>query len=87
MARPSHASLKNRGSSAGVTVVVALCLAFGWIWLVAGTRLHEMMVGAAVVMLATFYLKAVHESSQNKIRLEWEDVVQCWRIPWCAMAR
>jgi hypothetical protein len=82
MARPSHASSKNRRSSAGVTVVVALCLAFGWIWLVAGTHLHEMMVGAAVVMLATLYLKAVHKSSQNKIRLEWKDVVQCWRIPW-----
>jgi hypothetical protein len=82
MARASHASSKSRRTPPGVTAVVAFCLAFGWVWLVAGTHLHEMMVGAAVVVLATLFLKAVHESSQNKIRLEWKDVAQCWRIPW-----
>jgi len=41
-----------------------------------------MMVGAAVVVITTLFLKAVHESSQNKIRLAWTDVAQCWRIPW-----
>jgi hypothetical protein len=41
-----------------------------------------MIVGAAVVVLATLYLKAVHESSPSGLRLEWKDVVQCWRIPW-----
>jgi hypothetical protein len=82
MARASHASSKNRSSSLGVTVLVALCLALGWVWLVAGTHLHEMMVGAGVVVLATPYLKAVHDSSQNTLRFEWKDVVQGWRIPW-----
>jgi hypothetical protein len=80
MARASHASSKS--SSAGVTALVAVCLAVGWILLVAGTHLHEMMVGAAVVVLATLFLKAVHESSRTALRLEWKDVVQCWRIPW-----
>jgi hypothetical protein len=41
-----------------------------------------MIVGAGVVVLATLYLKEVHESSQNTLRLEWKDLVQCWRIPW-----
>jgi hypothetical protein len=82
MARASHASSQNGSSSPGVIAVVAFCLAFGWVFLVAGTHLHEMMVGAAVVVLATFYLNAVRKSSQNKIRLEWKDAVQCWRIPW-----
>jgi hypothetical protein len=82
MARASRASSKNRSSSPGVTTTVAVCLAVGWVWLVAGTHLHEMMVGAGVVVLATLYLKAVHDSSQNILRLEWKDVVQCWRIPW-----
>jgi hypothetical protein len=82
MARASHASSKDRSSSPGVIAVVAFCLAAGWVWLVAGTHLHEMMVGAAVVVVATLFLKAVHESSQNALRLEWKDVVQCWRIPW-----
>jgi hypothetical protein len=82
MARASRASSKDRRSSPGVIAVVAFCLAVGWVWLVAGTHLHEMMVGAAVVVVATLFLKAVHESSQNALRLEWKDVVQCWRIPW-----
>jgi hypothetical protein len=82
MARASRASSKGRSSSPGVIAVVAFCLAVGWVWLVAGTHLHEMMVGAAVVVMATLFLKAVHESSQNALRLEWKDVVQCWRIPW-----
>jgi hypothetical protein len=82
MARASHASSQNGSSSPGVIAVVAFCLAFGWVFLVAGTHLHEMMVGAAVVVLATLYLNAVHKSSQNKIRLGWKDAVQCRRIPW-----
>jgi hypothetical protein len=82
MARVSHASSKNRRTPPVVTAVVAFCLASGWVWLVAGTHLHEMMVGAAVVVMATLYLNAVHKSSQNEIRLQWKDVVQCWRIPW-----
>jgi hypothetical protein len=82
MANASHASSENRSSSRVVTAVVAFCLAFGWVWLVAGTHLHEMMVGAGVVVAAALYLKAVHESSRNSLRLEWKDVVQCWRIPW-----
>jgi hypothetical protein len=82
VARAFHASSKKGSSSPGVIAVVAFCLACGWVFLVAGTHLHEMMVGAAVVVIATLYLNAVHKSSQNKIRLEWKDAVQCWRIPW-----
>jgi hypothetical protein len=46
-----------------------------------------MMVGAVVVILATLYWKAVHESSLNTLRLEWRDVVQGWRIPWYIASR
>lgn len=82
MARASRASSKNRGSSSGVTVLVACCLAFGWVWLVAGTHLHEMMVGAGVVVLATLFLLLVHKSQPASIQLHWKDVAQGWRIPW-----
>ncbi len=75
-------TFSNRRTSRGVTVVVALCLASGWILLVAGTRLHEMIVGAGAVVLATLYLRMVHESSHNSLRLRWKDLAQCWRIPW-----
>jgi hypothetical protein len=76
------ARISPKTLSPGAIAVVACCLAFGWVLLVAGTHLHEMMVGAAVVILATLYLNAVHKSSQSKIRLEWKDAVQAWRIPW-----
>ncbi len=82
MARASHVVTKNRSSSPGATALVASGLGLVWVWLVAGTRLHEMIVGAGVVVLATLYLKAVHESSQTTLRIEWKDLVQCWRIPW-----
>jgi len=82
MARASRGSSKDRSSSPAVIAAMAFCLAAGWVWLVAGTHLHEMMVGAAVVVVAALFLKTVHESSQNALRLEWKDVAQCWRIPW-----
>ena len=55
MACTSQGSLKNRNSSAREITLVAFSLALGWVWLVAGTRLHEMIVGAAAVLLATLF--------------------------------
>ena len=81
MAQASRAS-SNRRSSPVALAVVVLCLGFGWVLLVAGTRLHEMIVGAGAVVLATLYLRTVHKSSRNALRLEWKDLAQCWRIPW-----
>jgi hypothetical protein len=78
----SRASSKDRSSSFGVSVLLALCLALGWVWLVAGTHLHEMIVGAVVVVVATLFLRAVQKSTQPAIRLAWNDIAQGWRIPW-----
>jgi hypothetical protein len=82
MARASGVASKNRSSSAVVIALVAFSLAAGWVWLVAGTHLHEMMVGAGVVLLATLFLLLVHRSQPNLIQLRWKDVAQGWRIPW-----
>jgi hypothetical protein len=82
MARVNRASSKNRSSSFAVTAWVAFCLAVGWVWLVAGTHLHEMMVGAAVVVVATLFLRLVNRSQPSAIQLHWSDVAQGWRIPW-----
>ena len=82
MARVSHASSEDRSYSLFASVIIALCLALGWVWLVAGTHLHEMIVGAAAVVAATLFLRAVNRSTRNAIRLEWKDLAQCWRIPW-----
>jgi hypothetical protein len=80
MTRASRAS--SQSSSLLATATVAVCLALGWIWLVAGTRLHEMMVGAAVLVVATLFLLLVHRSQPDVIHFLWKDVAQAWRIPW-----
>jgi hypothetical protein len=82
MARASRVASNNRGVSPLVTALVSFSLATGWVWLVAGTHLHEMMVGAGVVVLATLFLLLVHRSQPNPIQLRWKDVAQGWRIPW-----
>ncbi len=76
------ATSRDRTSSPGVSVLLALCLASGWVWLVAGIHLHEMIVGAVVVVPATMFLRAVRISARPAIRLEWKDIAQGWRIPW-----
>ncbi len=81
MARASRASSKARNSTRSVTALVPFCLASGWVWLVAGTHRHEMMVGAGVVVLATLFLLLVRRSQPNPIQLDWKDVAQGWRIP------
>ena len=78
----SRASTKDRTSSLGVSLLLALCPAVGWVWLVAGTHLHEMIVGAVVVVVATLFLRAVQKSARTAIHLEWKDIAQGWRIPW-----
>jgi hypothetical protein len=80
MPRTSHAS--SQSSSLRATATVAVSLALGWVWLVAGTHLHEMIVGAAVVVVATLFLLLVRRSRPDVIQLHWKDVAQGWRIPW-----
>jgi multisubunit Na+/H+ antiporter MnhE subunit len=78
----SRAAHKSEASPVGVIALLAIALAIGWIWLVATTHLHEMIVGAGVVVLATLFLRLVHRSQPNVIQLHWKDVAQGWRIPW-----
>lgn len=72
---------KNDSHLFVVGSLVAISLAIGWIWLVAGTHLHEMIVGAAVVAVATCFLLMVHRSQPDGIQLHWKDVARGWRIP------
>ena len=78
----SPAAQKNETFPFGVAALLAIGLAIGWVWLVATTHLHEMIVGAAVVLVATLFLLLVHRSQPNVIQLHWKDVAQGWRIPW-----
>ena len=52
-------------------VLLAISLAIGWVWLVAGTHLHEMIVGAVVVAVATLFLLLVHRSQPIAIPVSY----------------
>ncbi|MDP9037902.1 MAG: hypothetical protein M3O02_01350 [Acidobacteriota bacterium] len=48
----------------------------------AGTRLHEMMVGAGAVAASAAFLWVVHRRSALRLRFSLPDVLACWRLPW-----
>jgi multisubunit Na+/H+ antiporter MnhE subunit len=78
----SRAAQQDRTFPLRAAALLAVSLAIGWVWLVAGTHLHEMIVGAAVVAVASLFLLLVHRSQPNAIQFDWKDVAQGWRIPW-----
>jgi hypothetical protein len=61
---------------------VAILLAAGWIGLVAGTKPHEMLVGAGVVALLTPFAASLLRSDRLRFSFRLEDILQAWRIPW-----
>ena len=74
-----------RGS--GTDLILAWAITTGimtmeWIILVAGTRPHEMIVGAACVLLSALFLAKVSKMSKLKFHFRTSDVAQGWRIPW-----
>ena len=53
-----------------------------WILLVAGTHIHEMIVGAASVLASGAFLFVVHRSSTLHTDFCLSDIAKGWRIPW-----
>jgi multisubunit Na+/H+ antiporter MnhE subunit len=82
MSRAARKPSKDKSFPFSVIALMAISLAAGWVWLVATTHLHEMIVGALVVVLATLFLLLVQRSQPNTVQLRWKDVAQGWRIPW-----
>lgn len=80
MNQDAHRSAGSH-SSRSATALYAVCLAVGWVWLVAGTHLDEMIVGAAMVTLATAFVRLVQTSRRQTIDLAWRDIARGWRIP------
>ena len=62
--------------------VTAMALALGWIAFVGSLHLHEMLVGAAVTALSVVFCRLMYGSETLNFDLRWQDVAQCWRIPW-----
>lgn len=61
---------------------VAVLVAAGWVLFVAGVHWHEMLVGLVVDIVATMFLIMLCRFAEPSLRLEWRDVIQCWRLPW-----
>ncbi len=68
--------------SVGKVATVAALLAGEWVLLVAGTKSHEMVVGAFAVVLATIFLAVVWHQQPQHIKMTAKDVLQGWRLPW-----
>jgi hypothetical protein len=62
-------------------VLSAIALAIGWVLLVAGTKLDEMIVGAGVVLLTTLLLIHICRRQPLFIAFRARDLLQAWRIP------
>ncbi len=67
-------------------VMIVATLAFAgmaalWIILVAGTKLHEMIVGVACIGLTCVFLFAVHQTNPLKLRFRLADLATGWTIP------
>jgi multisubunit Na+/H+ antiporter MnhE subunit len=60
----------------------AVSIMVGWVWLVAGTHLHEVIVGTAVSLIATLFVSVVHKSDRERIHFSLRDVSQGGRIVW-----
>jgi hypothetical protein len=52
-----------------------------WIMLVAGVKLHEMIVGVACIGLTCVFLFAVHQTNPLKLRFRLSDLATGWTIP------
>jgi hypothetical protein len=63
-------------------VLTIVLMAGEWVLLVAGTHLHEMIVGAASVLAAALFLYFVYRSDTLHMEFRAKDVLSCWRIPW-----
>jgi multisubunit Na+/H+ antiporter MnhE subunit len=64
----------------GAAMTVAI-LAGGWILLVAGTKPHELIVGAVSVGAAALFLYQVKRSETLDLRFRVADVATGWRVP------
>jgi multisubunit Na+/H+ antiporter MnhE subunit len=69
------------GNFAKILFVLAV-IAVLWIWFVSGMKLHEMVVGFAVMILVALFTVKVVLSEELPIELRAEDVIQLWRLPW-----
>jgi hypothetical protein len=77
-----HVPSTTRPKAIFVALLAALLMSAEWILLVAGTHIHEMIVGAASVLASGAFLFGVHRSSTLHTDFRLADMAKGWRIPW-----
>ena len=64
-----------------VAVLAVVVMAAGWIMLVAGVKLDEMIVGAVSIIAASVFLFFVHRTSPLNLCFRVADFATGWTIP------
>lgn len=81
---PRHAHPHRGGifdHPAQFLAAVAAALFAGWVWLVASLHLHEMIVGAVVVILSTAFCALVLRSATLPLQLRLKDILAIRHVP------
>ena len=81
MAHASRRPARLQSLSVPTFTLAIILMAGEWVLLVAGTHLHEMIVGAGSIIAASIFLYFVHRSSTLRIDLRAADLASGWRIP------
>jgi hypothetical protein len=77
-----HVPSTTKPKATFIAWLAVLLMSGEWILLVAGTHIHEMIVGAASVLVSGSFLFAVHRTSTLHTDFRLSDIAKGWRIPW-----
>ena len=69
-------------ASTRTVILTTLGMGAGWILLVAGTKPHEMLVGAVVIVASMALLVRVLREQRLKFRFRARHFLLIWRTPW-----
>ncbi len=77
-----HVPPAKKSKAIFVAMLAFLLMSGEWILLVAGTHIHEMIVGAASVLASGVFLFVVHRTSTLHTDFRLADIAKGWSIPW-----
>ena len=80
-------SSSKQTTKASLAIFAAFSMVVLWILFVAGTRPHEMIVGAGSILISMLFLVTVHNMSTLRLDFRASDLATCWRIPWYVISR
>lgn len=63
-----------------------VCMAAEWVLLVAGLKLHELLVGCVAIAASALFFSRMLQISSERLDFRARDLLTAWRLPWM-MAR